>query len=101
MLPSPRGGEGDQELPAGRRRRSRVAMDAPVLAFPTPLPGEFLGSVLLRYHGMYGSRRVSHTLCDTLGLGRGAVRNLPTRLGQFAIRTASIWPGGVDTILET
>lgn len=91
-LPSP---------PVGSPRRSHVVTDAPILAFPTPLPGEFLGSLLLRYHGIYGAKRLTHTFCETLGLGRGAVRNLPTRLGQFAIRTGSMWHGGVDEILET
>lgn len=85
----------------GSPRRSHVVIDAPILAFPTPLPGEFLGSLLLRYHGIYGAKRLAHTFCETLGLGRGAVRNLPTRLGQFAIRTGSMWHGGVDEILET
>lgn len=75
-------------------------MDAPILVFPTPLPGEFFGSLLLRYHGVYGCRRLSYTLCDTLGLGRGAVRNLPTQLGQFAARLPVVWDGGVDAILE-
>lgn len=75
-------------------------MGAPILAFPTPLPGEFFGSLLLRYHGVYGSRRLSYTLCDTLGLGRGAVRNLPTQLGQLAARLPAVWVGGVDAILE-
>ena len=75
-------------------------MGAPILAFPTPLPGEFFGSLLLRYHGVYGSRRLSCTLCDTLGLGRGAIRNLPTKLGQLAARLPAVWVGGVDAILE-
>jgi hypothetical protein len=75
-------------------------MDSSVLAFPAPLPGEFFGSILLRYQSVYGTRRLSYTLCNTLGLGRGAVRHLPTQLGQLADRLVSIWAGGVDEILE-
>ena len=73
---------------------------APFLAFPTPFPGEFFGGILLRYHRLYGVRRLSHTLVSDLGLGRGVIRNLPTGLGRFAERTAPVWPGGVDQILE-
>src|SRR5579863_420244 len=75
-------------------------MGEPILSFPTPFPGEFFGSVLLRFHGIHGTKRLSHTLCDTLGLGRGAIRNLPTRLGQFAERLPAVWPGGAEAILE-
>lgn len=84
--------------PIGHRLQRSPATS--IFAFPTPFPGEFFGGIILRYHRLYGTRRLSHTLVIDLGLGRGAIRNLPTGLGHFAEQTESVWPGGVDQILE-
>ena len=71
-----------------------------IVSFPTPFPGEFFGGIMLRYHRLYGTRNLNRTLFSDLGLGRGAIRNLPTGLRRFAEQTSPVWPGGVDEILE-
>lgn len=69
-------------------------------AFPTPFPNELLGSILLRYHELYGAEHLQKTLYDHLKLGRGVITHLPTGMESFFQRTKAIWPTGVDSILE-